>query len=440
MANKARIAVFGLGYVGCVSAACFARLGNQVIGVDLDLHKVRSVNNGESPFYEPGLAEIVRETAGAGRLRATDSAEEAIAESDIAFVCVGTPSERNGNLGLEQLRHVVGQFAASLRAEPKPFTVVIRSTVFPGTCEQLVEPPLEGLPDVHVISNPEFLREGTAVRDFVEPSLIVVGGRNEEAVARVAELYEPLGATVSEVTLPTAEMIKYACNAFHAVKICFANEIGSLAERLGVDGKEVMQTLCRDEKLNVSRAYLSPGPAFGGSCLPKDLRALTYRASRLDLDLPMLRSVLSSNDSHLERSIRRVLDLPAGRIGVIGLAFKENTDDLRESPAITLLERLIGKGREVSVYDPHIRMEGIFGSNKSFALNAIPHIERLLVPTLQRLFDTSDHLVLMQPPSKDLAEEILGSGRDVVNLTGALAGKLYSASGALAAAAVQAKS
>ena len=425
MANHARISVFGLGYVGCVTAACFAKLGYRVVGVDLDRYKVDSVNRGESPFYEPGLAEIVKETAAAGTLRATDSASQAVAESDVAFVCVGTPSERNGNLGLDQLRRVVEQFGASLRESPKPFTIAIRSTVFPGTCEQVVQPRLEGIAGVEVVSNPEFLREGSAVRDFEEPSLIVVGGESEAAVEAVAALYEPLGSPVSRVSLRTAEMIKYACNAFHAVKIGFANEIGALAERLGVDGKEVMRTLCQDEKLNVSRAYLSPGPAFGGSCLPKDLRALNYRASRLDLELPLLGAVLPSNDSHLQRAIDHVLGLPPGRVGVIGLAFKENTDDLRESPAVTLLERLIGKGREVRVYDPHIRMEGIYGANKSYALEAIPHIERLLVGSLQELFDECDHLVLMQPPAKDLAEKVRASGRELVNLAGALAGELY---------------
>src|ERR1700738_5302096 len=274
---------------------------------------------------------------------------------------------------------------------PQRLIVAIRSTVFPGTCEEIVEPLLKT--DVtHVVANPEFLREGSAVRDFKEPSLVVAGGKEPEAVRLVAGLYGPIGAETCLVSLRTAELIKYACNAFHAVKISFANEIGALAGKLEIDANEVMDTLCRDTRLNLSKAYLKPGFAFGGSCLPKDLRALTYRASRMDLKLPFLDSVLPSNSAHLLRGIQAVLDLPAKRIGIIGLAFKENTDDPRESPVVSLLEYLIGKGRDVRIFDPHIRLAAIYGSNRNYILNAIPHIGRLLEASEDSLIRWADHL------------------------------------------------
>ena len=412
-----RIAVFGLGYVGCVSAACLAQLNHSVIGVDPDPHKVGDVKKGLAPFYEPGLEQIVQKTVRAGSLSVTSSAGEGLEHADIALLCVGTPSEPNGNLGLDQLRRVVDEIASCLKQRSKPLIVTIRSTVFPGTCEDVVIPRLSGCPGVSVVSNPEFLREGCAVRDFMEPSLLVVGGTNPESVRRVAGIYDSLDVEPCLVSLRTAEMIKYACNAFHAVKIVFANEIGALCDRLGVEGREVMDTLCQDRKLNVSAAYLRPGFAFGGSCLPKDLRALAYRASRLDLKLPVLESTLPSNDRHLDRAIQAVLDVQ-GRIGVIGLAFKENTDDLRESPVVTLLERLIGKGREVRVYDPHIRLDAIYGGNRNYILNAIPHIGRLLERDVDTLLSWAGHLIIAQKPGAALAQRIVESGLPRVDLVG----------------------
>jgi GDP-mannose 6-dehydrogenase len=330
---------------------------------------------------------------------------------------VGTPSERNGNLGLDQVRRVVEDIKFHLIAGSKPLIVAVRSTVFPGTCEEIVIPELAAHPEVRVVSNPEFLREGCAVRDFMEPSLIVVGGKEVAAVQRVASIYSSLGVQPCLVSLRAAEMIKYACNAFHAVKIAFANEIGALAGHLQVNGLEVMETLCKDRKLNVSEAYLKPGFAFGGSCLPKDLRALSYRASRMDLKLPLLQAALPSNDEHLDRAIQRVLNLP-GHIGVIGLAFKEDTDDLRESPMVKMLEYLLGKGRDVRVYDPHIRLDNIYGSNKNFILNAIPHIGRLLEPEIDTLLSWADHLVIAQKLGEVLASRIVASGRPAVDLVG----------------------
>jgi GDP-mannose 6-dehydrogenase len=392
-----------------VTAACFAGLGHRVMGIDRDQHKVDNVLAGRAPFYEPGLEELVQENVAQCRLSASTSAE-GIADAAVVMVCVGTPSEKNGNLGLSQLRRAIEEIAAQISKRSKPLIVAIRSTVFPGTSEEVVLPALAGHKQVSVVSNPEFLREGSAVKDFMEPSLVVVGGPEPAAVQQVADLYAPLGVRACLVSLGAAEMIKYACNAFHAVKISFANEVGALSERLGIDAQEVMSTLCRDVKLNVSAAYLKPGFAFGGSCLPKDLRALIYRAHSLDLKLPLLESALPSNEQHLKRAIDAVVDLTAKRIGVIGLAFKENTDDLRESPVVALLEQLIGKGREVRVFDPHIQMNAIYGSNRNFILESIPHIGRLLAGSLEQVLTWADHLVLAQKQTEETMRVIHASG------------------------------
>jgi GDP-mannose 6-dehydrogenase len=417
--SEASVAVLGLGYVGCVTAACLARLGHRVVGVDRDAHKVKAVLEGHAPFYEPGLEESIRASRA---LSATTRLEEALEAADIALVCVGTPSQKNGDLDLEQLRRVCQEMGECLRAKPKPFVVAIRSTVFPGTCENVVVPALgAGLP-VRVVSNPEFLREGCAVRDFLEPSLIVVGGDDPEAVARVASLYDGLAVETCRVSLRTAEMIKYACNAFHALKIGFGNEVAALAGSLGIDGQEVMRTLCQDVKLNISSAYLRPGFAFGGSCLPKDLRALTYRAGRLDLALPLLSGILPSNEEHLRRAIQSVMELPDAHIGIYGLSFKEDTDDLRESPVVAILEHLIGKGRDARVYDPHIRLDDIYGSNRRFIFNSVPHIQRLLDTSLNDLLAWANCVVITQKPAASDLETIQASRLRVLNLAGEFAG------------------
>jgi GDP-mannose 6-dehydrogenase len=305
-----------------------------------------------------------------------------------------------------------------LKARPRPLIVAIRSTVFPGTCEQVVTPELEGCAGVTVVSNPEILREGTAVKDFVEPGLLVVGGADGDSVRRIAGLYESLPIEPCLVSLRTAEMIKYACNAFHAVKIAFANEVGALSAALQIDAQEVMSTLCSDGKLNASAAYLKPGFAFGGSCLPKDLRALVYRGRQLDMRLPLLESALPSNGEQLKRGIDAVLERKESRIGVLGLAFKEDTDDLRESPVVSLLEHLIGKGRDVRVYDPYITIDSIYGTNRNYILNAIPHIGRLMVPDSDDLMKWAQCLVIAQKPSADLARRIAASGLPLVDLVG----------------------
>jgi GDP-mannose 6-dehydrogenase len=405
-----------LGYVGCVTAACLAHLGHKVCGVDRDEFKVRSILAGAAPFYEPGLEEIVRDTVAAGSLTASTSLAEALSTAEIVLICVGTPSAKNGNLSLEQLRRVVEELGSLLASNPRPLMIAVRSTVYPGTCEEAVLAPLARHEGIAVVSNPEFLREGSAVKDFMEPSLVVVGGSDRQAVRRVAGLYSALPAAPCLVSLRTAELIKYASNGFHAVKIAFANEIGTLAATLGIDGAEVMDAFCRDTVLNISRAYLNPGFAFGGSCLPKDLRALTYRASRLDLKLPLLESVLPSNEQHLDRSLQAIMDLPARRLGVFGLAFKENTDDLRESPVVILLERLIGKGRDVRVFDPHIVPDRIYGSNERYLLAAIPHIGKLSTPSLQEMLAWADHVVITQKPSPECAALIASAALPVTDL------------------------
>jgi GDP-mannose 6-dehydrogenase len=419
--SPSRVAVLGLGYVGSVTAACLAHIGHRVTGVDRDQHKVDCIHAGRAPFYEPGLEDLIREGHGSGRLSATTSLVSALEQADIALICVGTPSEPSGNLGLAQLRRVCAEIAAAAQDSARRPIVAVRSTVFPGACEELAAECLGGAGQFAVVSNPEFLREGNAVSDFLHPSLVVVGGGDRRAMEKVARLYQSLGIEACLVSLRTAEMIKYACNTFHALKVTFANEMGALCGALGIPAAEVLDTLCQDAKLNISPAYLKPGFAFGGSCLPKDLRALVYRAGRLDLELPLLKTVLPSNEQHLRRAIQKVMDLPATRLAVFGLAFKENTDDLRESPVVTLLEQLIGKGRQVRVFDPHIRLEEIYGSNQRFLLAAIPHIANLLEPKLESVLGWADAVILTQRPALAAAALIARSGRTVLDLAGAAA-------------------
>ena len=412
--DKAIIAVFGLGYVGCVTAACFAELGFRVIGVDVDARKVRAVADGQSPFYEPGLEPLIAKHLKSGALTATLSTKEALRDADYAFLCVGTPSAPNGNLNLDFLRKVAAEIGSHLDGRTKPLTVVVRSTVFPGTCDEVVAPAVE--PKATVVANPEFLREGCAVKDFMKPSLVVVGSHNRAAAQRVGALYAGLPVQTSVVALRTAELIKYTCNTFHALKIAFANEIGTLSAALGLDGAEVMATVCRDTKLNISPVYLKPGFAFGGSCLPKDLRGLTYRARQLDLDLPLLNSVLPSNEAHITRAFQRVMETGCRKIGIYGLAFKPNTDDLRESPGVALIERLIGKGCDVKIYDPHIQLDAIYGSNEAFLLKALPHIGRSMEKSLQGVLSWAELMVVTQDPTAEAKQVLSQSSVPVINV------------------------
>src|SRR6516165_5368728 len=414
MPDQPTIGVFGLGYVGCVTAACFADLGCRVIGVDVDARKVKAILDGHSPFFEPGLEPLVPKHLASGRLTATQSTEDALRNADFAFLCVGTPSAPNGNLNLDYLRNVATEIGAHLDGRTKPLTVVVRSTVFPGTCDEVVAPPVES--KATVVANPEFLREGSAVKDFMEPSLVVVGSHNRAAAERVAALYAGLPVQTSIVALRTAELIKYTCNTFHALKIAFANEIGTLSAALGLDAAEVMDTVCRDTKLNISPVYLKPGFAFGGSCLPKDLRGLTYRARQLDIDLPLLSSVLPSNEAHIARAFQRVMEMGCRKIGIYGLAFKPNTDDLRESPGVALIERLIGKGCDVKIYDPHIHLDAIYGSNEAFLLKALPHIGRSMEKSLQGVLNWAELIVVTQEPNAEGKQVLAQSPVPIINV------------------------
>ncbi|MBI5085710.1 MAG: nucleotide sugar dehydrogenase [Acidobacteria bacterium] len=410
------VVVAGLGYVGCVTAACLAWLGHRVVGVDRDEYKVRAVNAGESPFHEPGLPEMLQQVHEAGRLSATTEMGQALAGASVVLVCVGTPSEPDGRLNVDQLRRVSAEIAAAVESHEAPLVVAVRSTTFPGTCEEVVLESLGGAGKAAVVANPEFLREGAAVRDFLEPSLLVVGGSDPKAVRTVASLYSALNVEPTLTTLRAAELIKHACNAFHAVKIGFANEMGTLARAMGIDAGEVMETLKKDDRLNASGAYLRPGFAFGGACLPKDLRAIGFGAEMLGLRLPLLESVLPSNSAHLARAIEQVQALPGRRLGVYGLAFKEDTDDLRESPAVAMLERLAASGREFRVYAPHVRMESIFGANLSFLLGALPEIRTQMAGSLGELVEWADQIVLTQPPGASDAAEIAASRKPLCEL------------------------
>ena len=357
-----RISVCGLGYVGAVSSACMAAGGHEVIGVDKNVTKVELIGSGHSPIIETGVDEIIREAASDGRLKATTSTAEAIRASEISLVCVGTPSEHNGSLKLDYVRKVCEEIGTALRDLDRYHVIVIRSTILPGTMRSVVIPTLEQYSgkkanvDFGVCFNPEFLREGTAVNDYYHPPKTVVGESDARAGDRLLKLYEGLTAPVFRTSLETAEMVKYVDNTWHALKVGFANEIGSIAKALSIDSFEVMDIFCRDTKLNLSPYYLRPGYAFGGSCLPKDVRALTYRARTLDVETPILGSILPSNQAHVQRGIELVITEGKRKVGILGFSFKAGTDDLRESPIVELVERLIGKGYDLRVYDSNVRI------------------------------------------------------------------------------------
>jgi GDP-mannose 6-dehydrogenase len=391
-----RISVFGLGYVGTVSAACFARDGHEVVGVDPNPTKVEMIRSGQTPVIEPGLRELVGDAVRRGRLRATGDAVEAVHRSDLSLICVGTPSEPNGSLDLRAVRAVSEEIGGALATVRGRHAVVLRSTVLPGTTRRVVVPALEAASgktagrDFGVCVNPEFLREGTAVRDFDNPPKTVIGYNDESSGDLVAELYEAIDAPLIRLDVATAEMVKYADNAWHALKVGFANEVGNVAKLLGLDSHRVMAVFCQDTKLNLSPAYLKPGAPFGGSCLPKDLRALTYLARSLDLEVPILASILPSNRLQVEKALQMVLNTGKRRVGVLGLSFKAGTDDLRESPLVELVERLIGKGLELRIYDRNVHLASLTGANREFILNRIPHISRLMVPSLEEAIQDAE--------------------------------------------------
>lgn len=394
------VSIFGLGYVGVVSVAALADAGHRIIGVDTNLDKVQMIGEGRSPIVEPGLDDLLARGVRGGRIRATTVAEEAIAVSDISVVCVGTPSAGNGSLDLTQVQKVCQEIGLALGTTGRPHTVVIRSTMLPGSTEEVVIPALEAAsgrrvgPDLRVCYNPEFLREGTSLADFNDPSFTLLGATDEAAADDGRALYASLEAPVIVTPIRVAEMVKYASNAFHAAKITFANEIGIVCNELGIDGHQVMDVLTSDTKLNISRAYMRPGFAFGGSCLPKDLRALGYQAKRVDADVPMLDAILRSNASQIDRALRIITASGRKRIGVLGFSFKAGTDDLRESPLVELIERLIGKGYEVRVYDRNVSLARLVGANRAYIEREIPHIASLMTDTIDEVVGSSDVLVV----------------------------------------------
>jgi GDP-mannose 6-dehydrogenase len=395
-----RISVFGLGYVGSVSAASFAADGHEVIGVDVSEGKVAAVNEGRSPIVEPGLEALLRRAVDEGRLRATANTREAVEGSDLSLICVGTPSRRNGSLDLTYLTRVCEQIGDALRDSRSYHVVVVRSTVLPGTTHRHVIPALESHSgkrygeDFGVSVNPEFLREGSALQDFRRPPLTLIGHNHAADAGPAARLYAAVDAPLVTTSIQVAEMMKYTSNAWHAVKVVFANEIGNLCKRLGVDSHEVMDIFCRDDKLNLSAYYLKPGFAFGGSCLPKDVRALQYRAREADLDLPLINAVLPSNRLQIQHALDRILDTGHKRVGLLGFSFKAGTDDLRESPLVVLAEALLGKGCQLRIYDRNVSLARLVGANKQYIEEQIPHLSQHLCETIDEVIAHADVIVI----------------------------------------------
>ncbi len=424
------ISVFGLGYVGCVTAACLTRDGHRVIGVDIDVRKVEAVAKGHAPFVEPALEALLTEGRERGTLSATTDEVQAIAASDLALICVGTPSDRNGEIRLDYLRGVLTSIGKALRDLKKPFVVVLRSTVLPHILEKVLIPTLTkaaGRPlddALQFCYNPEFLREGTAVHDFYNAPMVVIGHRSETAAKMVVEMYAKVHAPVVLTDINTACMVKYVSNVFHALKVAFANEVGQLSSALNVDGRVLMEIVCQDTKLNIAPTYLKPGFAFGGSCLPKDLRAVVAESHHRSLTLPVIQSILHSNKAHLEMCIESVIETGGRSVGLLGLTFKEGTDDLRESPAVQLAETLIGKGLQVSIYEPAISSGSIHGANRRFIEGNIPHIWKLLTD-LPALVQNSSVVVLLKKLNdvERRALQELGPHQTCFDFVGALGGQ-----------------
>ena len=397
---RTSVSIFGLGYVGCISAACLASEGHQVIGVDVSPAKVKLVASGHATVVEEGIDPLVCEMVAEGRLGATSDAAEAVERSSISLICVGTPSQANGSLDLSYVERVATQIGQALRTKRGRHTVALRSTVLPGTTTGMLIPALEQASgkragrDFGVCMNPEFLREGTSVQDFHHPPFTVIGASDAEAANALAALYAGIDAPLHVTDLGVAEMLKYACNCFHAVKVTFANEIGNLCKALGTDSHEVMRLFCQDTKLNISPAYLRPGYAFGGSCLGKDLRAAVYRARQLDVETPVLAAALESNRKQVERAFAMVHGTGRRRVGVLGLSFKPGTDDLRESPVVSLVEMLIGKGHELSIYDGCVSRAGLIGANREYIEREVPHIWSLMRDSIDDVLAASDVVVI----------------------------------------------
>ena len=396
----AKVSIFGLGYVGTVCGACLARQGHEVVGVDVNEQKVEIINSGRSPIVEEGLEEVIAEGVSNGRLRASCDGWRAVLETDISLICVGTPSNGNGSLSDKYVRKVSGDIGAALAEKDEYHIVVMRSTVLPGTVEGVLVKELEGASgkkvgeEFGVAMNPEFLREGTSVADFYDPPKTVIGAWKESDAEAIAGLYEGVGGEKILTNVQVAEMVKYVDNVFHALKVTFANEIGDICKAMGMDSHEVMEIFCRDRKLNISDYYLKPGFAFGGSCLPKDVRALTYQAQRLDVQTPVLNSIMPSNRNHIEAGLRRIMACGKKRIGVLGFGFKAGTDDLRESPMVEVVERLLGKGYDIRIYDRNVSLAKLFGANRDYIVEKIPHLSGLMVDSVEEVLQHGEVIVI----------------------------------------------
>jgi GDP-mannose 6-dehydrogenase len=417
-----KISIMGLGYVGAVSAGCLAEEGHEVIGVDPQQAKVDLINAGKTPIIEKDIGEMIARNVASGRLRATADVLEAVRHTDLSLVCVGTPSLGNGHIDLKFVRRVCEQIGEGLRDHPG-HTVVIRSTMLPGTMRGVVIPALEkssGLKagqDFGLCINPEFLREGTAVYDYFHPPKTVIGQLDTASGDVLQKLYGHLPGPMIRTDYETAEMVKYADNTWHALKVSFANEIGNICKGLGLDSHKLMDIFCQDTKLNLSPYYLKPGFAFGGSCLPKDVRALSYKAKLLDVNVPIINAILPSNQEQIERGIRAVIEKGNKKVGVLGFSFKAGTDDLRESPMVELVERLIGKGYDLRVYDSNVRMASIHGANRDYILNHIPHISRLMVDSMQEVLDHAGTIVIGNGSAEFReAPRLLGPSQSIVDL------------------------
>lgn len=418
-----KICVLGLGYVGAVSAACLAQEGHEVVGLDPQQAKVDIINAGNTPIIEKGVGAIIKAQVAAGRLSATTDASLAISHADILFICVGTPSMANGGLDVQYVRRACEQIGEVLHYQVSAPIVVVRSTMLPGTMREVVIPTLEACSgkragaDFGVCINPEFLREGSAVHDYYHPPKTVIGELGKSSGDILASLFANMPAPTIRTDIETAEMVKYADNAWHALKVGFANEIGNICKAVNVDAHRVMNIFCQDTKLNISPYYLKPGFAFGGSCLPKDLRALLHRAKTLDLDLPILASILPSNQHQIDRGVEAVVSKGKRKVGILGFSFKAGTDDLRESPVVELTERLLGKGYDLRIYDKNVNIASVHGANRDYILHHIPHISRLMVNDIDEVLNHADTLVIgnNEPEFSNIGERV-EAGKYIIDL------------------------